>query len=146
MVSYKIQGSPPGCGISRLEIPGVSQVQNEEHRCSDVSEPTWGSLLVVPFVVDGISVYCTGAFEIRGSVGCNRPDRVQDGTQTRTDTHTHKTPFVAATKGIPWNAAAVAPWLLQRTELGGRGDTCTSAATDRTAKIKKLKLNRTLCS
>ena len=39
-------------------------------------------------------------------------------TSTRT-----KTPFVAVTKGIPLNAAAVEPWLSQRTELGGRGDT-----------------------
>ena len=54
-----------------------------------------GSLLVVQFVAVGMSVYCMGAFEIqllkcRGIVGCNRPYCVQDGTQTRTDTYTHK--------------------------------------------------------
>ena len=41
-------------------------------------------------------------------------------------THTHKN-TVAATKGIPRNATAVAPWLPRGTELGGRGDTCTAA-------------------
>ena len=38
-----IQGSPSGCGC--LEIPGVSQVEKEEHRRSYVYEPMAG---VVP--------------------------------------------------------------------------------------------------
>ena len=56
------------------------------------------SLLVVRFVAVGMSVL--HGLKFRGSVGCNCPDCVQDGTQTRTDSHTHKTPSVAVTKGM----------------------------------------------
>ena len=48
-----------------------------------------GSLLVAPL---RLGCLCTARvlLKIRGSVGCNRPDSVQDGAQTRRHTHAQK--------------------------------------------------------
>ena len=54
-------------------------------------------------------------------VAINCPGCVQDDTHAQTRIRS-RTQFVTASKGMPWNATGVAPWLLQRTELGRWGD------------------------
>ena len=82
-------------------------------------------------------------FKFRGSVGRNRLDRTQDGTQTRTDPHTHSNTVRGCHKDNALNCGCIctiAPTTY--TELRRRVDTYTAA--DTTAKTKKLKLHRTV--
>ena len=123
-VSQYIQGSPSGYGW--LDIPGVSQVEKLGNRCPLVHiictyEPMRGSLLVVPSVAVGMSVYCTRAFEVQRNCGL-QSSGLRSGWHTKAHTHTHENTVCGCHEGnAPCNEAAGAPWRPQRTELGGWG-------------------------
>ena len=93
----------------------------------------WDCLLLLLGCLCAARVLLKGS----GSVGCNRPDRVQDGAQTHAQTRAHtKTPFVDATKGVRWKCGCCcAMVVITCEELRGRGDTYryTAAAADSAA-------------
>ena len=135
---------------------GVSQVERGKRRCTFVLVHMISIWACVKFAacctVRCSWDVCTGAFEIQNKRGLQSIVQVVRMAHklAQTRTHTRINTVRAGPEGntaVPSCAAAVAPWLPQRTELGGRGDIYTAASYTRsTAKTKTLNLNGSLCS
>ena len=131
--------APSVCG--GLGLPRVSKAEMEDHTCSSVRVifmSAFASFFLYRCRGDNCVLhgFCTVPQKIKG-VGCNRLDSGPDGTQTRTEPHTHKITLRCCHNGS--TCLKILP-LSHHSQHNVRSDTYSTAA-DRTARTDKHKLS-----